>query len=94
MLYRSTRNHAETAASTQAVLSGIAPGGGLYMPADLNAGAFPWQELLPLSTVEMSRRILQHFLPDFRDMQGIVTRAYTGKFSAPELTPLVPVGDK
>ena len=94
MLYRSTRNHTETAVSTRAVLEGIAPGGGLYMPQNLHVDSFRWQSLLDLSTAEMSHRILSHFLPEFRDMEGIVSRAYEGKFTCRELTPLVPVGDR
>ncbi|MBP3313386.1 MAG: threonine synthase [Oscillospiraceae bacterium] len=94
MLYRSTRDHSITATSTQAVLDGIASGGGLYMPQNLCADAFDWKSLLNLSTMEMSEKILSHFLPDFEDMHGIVTRAYTGKFATDELTPTVPVGDK
>ena len=94
MLYRSTRNHNETAVSTRAVLEGIAPGGGLYMPQNLHVDSFRWQSLLDLSTAEMSHRILSHFLPEFRDMEGIVSRAYEGKFTCRELTPLVPVGDR
>ena len=94
MLYRSTRDHSKTATPTQAVLNGIAPGGGLYMPKDLLETPFDWKSLLSLSTMEMSEKILHHFLPNFEDMHGIVTRAYTGKFATDELTPLVPVGDK
>jgi len=94
MFYHSTRNSKNQVTSTQAVLSGIAPDGGLYMPGDLRAAEFDWKSLMELSTLEMSERILHHFLPDFQDMRGIVTRAYENKFRAPELTPLVPVGDQ
>ncbi|MBR2365539.1 MAG: threonine synthase [Oscillospiraceae bacterium] len=92
MFYVSTRGGGEPITSTKAVLNGIAPDGGLYMPRGV--GAFDWKALLDLSTQEMSEKILSWFLPDFPDMAGIVHRAYHGKFDTEELTPVVPVGDK
>ncbi len=94
MIYRSTRDHSVSVSSARAVLDGIAPGGGLYMPRELSGGEFDWKSLLTMSTMEMAEKILHHFLPDFEDMAGIVRRAYTGKFATEELTPLVPVGDR
>lgn len=94
MRYRSTRDHGISASPARAVLGGIAPGGGLYMPVSLTDGTFDWKSLLTMSTMEMAEKILHHFLPDFTDMEGIVRRAYSGKFSVEELTPLVPVGDR
>ena len=35
VIYHSTRSHGHTADSTQAVLQGLAPDGGLYMPENL-----------------------------------------------------------
>ena len=35
MLYHSTRNHLDVVDSAQAVLSGLAPDGGLYVPEKL-----------------------------------------------------------
>ncbi|MBR2080525.1 MAG: threonine synthase, partial [Oscillospiraceae bacterium] len=78
MFYVSTRGGGEPITSTKAVLNGIAPDGGLYMPRGV--GAFDWKALLDLSTQEMSEKILSWFLPDFPDMAGIVHRAYHGKF--------------
>ena len=44
MLYHSTRNEQLTADSAVAVLSGLAPDGGLYMPQAIPA--FDWQKCL------------------------------------------------
>ena len=92
MYYQSTRNKSLTATSTQAVLQGLAPDGGLYVTAEL--GGFDWESTLSLSTLGMAEKILGFLLPDFRDMGSLVQRAYAGKFETEELTPLVPVGDK
>ena len=46
MIYNSTRDKNVTSDGLQAVLEGIAPDGGLYIPSDLNDGRFDWQECL------------------------------------------------
>ena len=90
MLYHSTRNAAATVDSARAVLEGLAPDGGLYMPESVPA--FDWQACLEGSAQEMSARILAALLPDIPDMPALVSRAYTGKFQTEELTPTVKVG--
>ena len=91
MRYHSTRNESVFVDSAQAVLEGLAPDGGLYMPEGLPA--FDWQECLKGSSIQMSTRILSALLPDIPDMPELVRRAYTGKFETEDLTPTVPVGN-
>ena len=90
MRYHSTRNETVFVDSAQAVLEGLAPDGGLYMPESLPA--FDWRECLKGSSIQMSTRILSALLPDIPDMPELVRRAYTGKFETEDLTPTVPVG--
>ena len=90
MRYHSTRNESVFVDSAQAVLEGLAPDGGLYMPEGLPA--FDWQACLKGSSIQMSTRILSALLPDIPDMPELVRRAYTGKFETEDLTPTVPVG--
>ena len=91
MLYHSTRNITLTADSAEAVLQGLAPDGGLYMPQALPA--FDWKKCLGLSAQEMSGMILSALLPDIPHMDTLVHNAYTGKFETEDLTPTVSVGD-
>ena len=91
MRYHSTRNESVFVDSAQAVLEGLAPDGGLYMPEGLPA--FDWQECLKGSSIQMSTQILSALLPDIPDMPELVRRAYTGKFETEDLTPTVPVGN-
>ena len=91
MLYHSTRNLALTADSAAAVLRGLAPDGGLYMPQAIPA--FDWQKTLTGTAQEMSCSILSALLPDIPHMDILVKNAYTGKFETEELTPTVSVGD-
>ena len=91
MLYHSTRNLFPKVDSAQAVLNGLAPGGGLYMPENLPE--FHWQACLQGDTKAMATMILSTLLPDVPHMEQLVHDAYTGKFTTEELTPTVPVGD-
>ncbi len=92
MKYQSTRNRALTASPAAAVLRGIAPDGGLYMPEAIPV--LDWQSLLKEDTLTMSARILSALLPDYEDMDALVRRGYAGKFETDELTPLVKVGSR
>ena len=91
MDYISTRGQSPAVDSAQAVLSGLAPDVGLYMPRAIPA--FDWQHCLTLSAQQMSAAILSALLPDIPNMEALVKRAYTGKFETEDLTPTVPVGD-
>ncbi len=90
MQYRSTRGACEPVDSAQAVLTGLAPDGGLYLPRQLPE--LDWQACLSLDTLSIARQILSAFLPDIPDMEALVRRAYAGKFETEDLTPTVPVG--
>ena len=91
MLYHSTRSDFPVVDSAQAVLEGLAPDGGLYMPENLPG--FDWKACLQGSSMDMSTMILSALLPDIPNMEQLVKNAYTGKFETDDLTPTVPVGD-
>ena len=90
MFYHSTRGQSARVDSAQAVLEGLAPDGGLYMPESLPS--FDWKACLEGSSMDMSTAILSALLPDIPNMPQLVKNAYTGKFETEELTPTVPVG--
>jgi len=91
MQYLSTRGFSPQVDSAQAVLTGLAPDGGLYLPAQMPE--FSWTDCVKADVLNMAEMILSAFLPDIPNMQTLVSKAYTGKFDTPELTPTVPVGD-
>ena len=91
MLYHSTRSRDLRADSAQAVLEGLAPDGGLYMPEAIPD--FDWKACLEGDSLSMATHILSALLPDIPDMPELVKKAYTGKFETEDLTPTVPVGD-
>ena len=91
MDYISTRGMSPAVDSAQAVLNGLAPDGGLYVPKSIPA--FDWQGCLQKSSQGMSEMILSALLPDIPDMGELVKNAYTGKFETEGLTPSVAVGN-
>ena len=91
MYYHSTRSPMPRVDSAQAVLDGLAPDGGLYMPESLPA--FDWQTCLQGTSLQMSTAILSALLPDIPRMEELVRLAYTGKFETEDLTPTVKVGN-
>ena len=91
MFYHSTRSQEGLVDSAEAVLTGLAPDGGLYMPEGLPQ--FDWEKCLAGSSQEMATQILSALLPDIPDMPQLVAKAYTGKFETEDLTPTVTVGD-
>ena len=91
MRYHSTRNEKLSVDSARAVLEGLAPDGGLYMPEAIPA--FDWESCLKGTAQEMSTMILSTLLPEIPDMRTLVSNAYTGKFETEDLTPTVSVGD-
>ena len=90
MNYLSTRSNETFIDSAQAVLNGLAPDGGLYVPERLPA--LDVAACLQESTKEMATRIIGSLLPDIPDMASLVDKAYTGKFQTEELTPTVDTG--
>ena len=91
MNYHSTRNQREIIDSAQAVLNGLAPDGGLYVPQTLPK--VDVQSILKMDVYAMATAIIGSFLPDIPNMEQLVEKAYRGKFTAPDLTPTVQAGD-
>ncbi len=87
MQYHSTRSNTTFVDSAQAVLNGLAPDGGLYVPSHIPQ--MDVQACLKEDTFAMATRILSALLPDISHMETLVKNAYTGKFETAELTPSV-----
>ena len=87
----STRNKQETAQALDAVLRGIAPDGGLYVPS-----MFPSlgdiETLLPLSYDALCARVLRLFFEDVSDMDALTHAAYKS-FDDPAVAPVKCIGN-
>lgn len=78
-MYTSTRSKMVVNAS-EAIINGIAPDGGLYVPLQINQVKL--EELLNLNYQDLAIIILENFLNDFNkeDIKDIVYKAYDEKF--------------
>ena len=91
MNYHSTRHSGGLVNSAQAVLEGLAPDGGLYMPEYIPT--LNWHATVKRSSMDMSAAILGVLLPDIPNMEQLVRNAYEGQFETEDLTPTAAVGD-
>lgn len=97
MLYQSTRGKSPIVSASAAVVDGIAPDGGLYVPAEIPV--FKPGELLELAGLPYAARayrIMSLFFDDFTpgELAAIVDRAWGGRtrFDCSGVAPLKAVG--
>ena len=87
----STRNKTEAAEALDAVLRGIAPDGGLYVPSSFPAlGDIEGLKALRYDT--LAARVLSLFFDGIGDMEALTNAAYQG-FDDPDVAPVKPVGE-
>jgi len=89
MLYFSTRDTSLTATGLEVVLNGLAPDGGLYMPAYFPH--LPVEDLLTLDALGIAKKILGAYFDelDAEEISELINASYIGRFETPDLTPLV-----
>lgn len=76
--YVSTRGEAPAVTASEAILNGIAPDGGLYVPAEWPNLALDWEKLKNQTYQEIATQIFDGFFDDFSvsEIDHIVTKAY------------------
>ena len=96
MLYYSTRNKNIKATSAEAVLLGLAPDGGLFLPESFSEAKISLESTLTMTSNEISAEILSRFFTDFsyNEINEIENLAYNGTFESGEFAPLSKVGEK
>ena len=93
MQYFSTRNASERTSPSLALLNGLAPDGGLYVPEELpalfSAG------LYSLERRELFARVISALIDDipYERILAAVDAGYGGKFDTPAFCPVVKAGD-
>lgn len=93
-MFRSTRSDARPVGAAQAILEGIAPDGGLYVPVELPRLSEKALGPARLSYPELAFEILSPFLPEFpKDKLLAALEDSAARFSRPEVTPLARAGD-
>ena len=89
--YVSTRNTSINVSSGRAVLEGQASDGGLYVPAGLDEIKIDYHKVISGDFRHMAKVIWNVFFEDYGSdvIDQLVEKSYHGKFSSPEITPLV-----
>lgn len=90
MFFHSTRDKSCCADSARAVLEGLAPDGGLYVPETIPR--LDARALVQLPFLSLATQVISAFFPGISPMEKLVERAYTRRFSTPEVTPTVQAG--
>lgn len=93
-LYHSTRNAAISATADEAILRGISPDGGLYVPESFNK--IDLDSIMGMTAYELFAHILENILEGYEpgEMLDIVKKGYFGRFETEEVTPTVKAGNK
>lgn len=89
MDYRSTRSSGQVATASAALVSGLAPDGGLFVPDHFPH--FDYKDFMDKSYGEVAATILAEFFPDFpvnkiQEMTKVYQRKFVGVYPAPLTT--------
>jgi threonine synthase len=89
--YVSTRNKNDVRTASLAILQGLAPDGGLYVPTEIPALDKSMKELSEMSYQEIAYNVMKLFFTDFteEELRHCVNSAYDSKFDTPLICPLV-----
>ena len=90
LYYKSTRNSELRVTASEAILKGLAPDGGLFVPEKLPVLDVPMRELGKMTYQETAYAVMKQFLTDFTEdeLKDCIARAYDGKFDTEEIAPM------
>ena len=93
--YVSTRNGKEEVTASQAILQGLAPDGGLYVPTAIPKLDVGMDKLSDMSYQEVAYEVMKLFFTDFTEgeLKTCIKNAYDDKFDTKEIAPLKKAGD-
>ena len=86
MLYRSTRSALAPVTASQAVLQGLAPDGGLYVPVSIPKLAIGPEQLSAMNYRDTAYEVMRLFFTDFteEELRDCIDGAYDSKFETAE----------
>ena len=90
IMYKSTRNDQTRVTSSQAILSGLAPDGGLYVPECFPTLDISLSRLAEMSYKETAYEVMKLFLTDFteEELKDCIRKAYDAKFDTSLIAPM------
>ena len=95
LYYKSTRNSAMKVTASEAILKGLAPDGGLFVPEQIPVLDVNFDVLKEMSYQETAYAVMKQLLADFteEELKDCINKAYDAKFDTEEIAPLVKVDD-
>ena len=92
--YHSTRSGADSVTSKQAILTGIAPDGGLYVTDSLGEKTLALETVCGQSFHQTARLVLGTLLPDYTadELASCVEGAYGAQWDTDAVCPVTPLG--
>ena len=91
IFYKSTRSDAPAVTASRAILTGLSPDGGLYVPTEFPKLGRPLSELASMDYRELAYEIMSKFFTDFteEELRTCIANAYDSKFDTEKIAPLV-----
>jgi len=89
--YKSTRGNTESITASQAILQGLAPDGGLYVPDSVPELGVSIEALSEMDYRQVAYEVMSRFLSDFteEELKTCIANAYDSKFDTEEIAPVV-----
>ena len=93
ILYGSTRRNDKKVTASQAILQGLAPDGGLFVPDHIPALDRTIEEISKMDYRQTAYEVMKLFLTDFteEELRGCIDSAYDSKFDTEEIVSLAEV---
>lgn len=93
--YKSTRNSELRVTASEAILTGLAPDGGLFVPESIPKLDVSMEEMKGMTYQETAYAVMKQFLADFteEELKECIRKAYDSKFDTEEIAPLVKTGN-
>ena len=91
LYYKSTRNSDLRVSASRAILTGLAPDGGLFVPERIPALELSPEELKSMDYHQIAYAVMQKFLTDYteEELWDCIRKAYDEKFDTEWIAPLV-----
>lgn len=93
MRYRSTRSNREAVSASQAILEGLSPDGGLFVPETIPSLPCTPEQLADMDYQETAFEIMKLYLTDYSEgeLKACIAAAYDHKFDTDRIVPLAKV---
>ncbi|MCD7954369.1 MAG: threonine synthase [Lachnospiraceae bacterium] len=90
LMYTSTRSADIQVTASQAILKGLSPDGGLFVPEQFPALEVSLADLAGMSYRQTAYEVMKQFLTDYteEELKDCIRRAYDDKFDTEEIAPL------